>query len=234
MQALQGLVFDKDGTLFDFHASWGEWSAGFIDDLALNDARTAAALSEALGFRLAERRFEPTSPMIAGTMEVLLEAVLRIVPDWEPAALRSHILASTAAAKQVPPVPLVRLLDRLRRAGLTLGVATNDAEEPARAHLCEAGVLSHFDFVAGYDSGHGAKPGPGMLLAFCDSTGLTPSDCAMIGDSRHDLLSGRAAGMQTIAVLTGLAAEGELADLADVVVEDIGRIPDLLALPDSG
>ena len=28
------LVFDKDGTLFDFHATWGAWSAGFIQELA--------------------------------------------------------------------------------------------------------------------------------------------------------------------------------------------------------
>jgi hypothetical protein len=27
---LRGLIFDKDGTLFDFHATWGSWSAGFI------------------------------------------------------------------------------------------------------------------------------------------------------------------------------------------------------------
>jgi phosphoglycolate phosphatase len=26
MRTIRGLVFDKDGTLFDFHATWGGWS----------------------------------------------------------------------------------------------------------------------------------------------------------------------------------------------------------------
>ena len=39
---------------------------------------------------------------------------------------------------------------------------------------------------------HGAKPGPGMLLAFATLCGLAPARVAMVGDSRHDLMAGRA------------------------------------------
>ena len=47
----------------------------------------------------------------------------------------------------------------------------------------------------------------------------------MIGDSTHDLDSGRAAGMTTIAVLTGLASRADLAPHADVVLDDIAALP---------
>ena len=53
----------------------------------------------------------------------------------------------------------------------------------------------------------------------------------MVGDSRHDLIAGRAAGMRTIGVLTGMARAEDLADLADVVLPDIGHIPVWLARP---
>ena len=36
----------------------------------------------------------------------------------------------------------------------------------------------------------------------------------MVGDSTHDLRAGRAAGMRTVAVLTGLAGADELAPLS--------------------
>ena len=49
----------------------------------------------------------------------------------------------------------------------------------------------------------------------------------MVGDSTHDLIAGRAAGMQTVGVLTGMA-EAELAPLADAVLPDIGHLPDWL------
>ncbi|WP_342071804.1 HAD family hydrolase [Yoonia algicola] len=79
--------------------------------------------------------------------------------------------------------------------------------------------------MAGYDSGHGGKPAPGQLLAFCAETGLDADHCVMVGDSTHDLRAGRAAGMRTIGVLTGPAPREELLPLADVVLPSIGDIP---------
>jgi phosphoglycolate phosphatase len=227
---LRGLLFDKDGTLFDFHATWAAWSAGFIREVSHGDPGRAEALAAMLGFDLERRSFDHDSPMIAGTMEVVVDAVHRVLPDFGEAALRGLIRESTAAAPQVEAVPLIPLFDRFAGAGLRLGVATNDGEVPARAHLERAGLLPYFGFVAGYDSGHGAKPGPGMAQAFCRATGLPAAACAMIGDSRHDLACGRAAGMATVGVLTGLAHRDELAPLADVVLPDIAALPEWLGL----
>lgn len=231
-ERIRGLIFDKDGTLFDFNATWSAWCHGFIMGLAEGEAARAETLAAALGYDLGTRRFLKSSPLIAGTMEIVVDAARRARPDFGEARLRRHIVTSTAAAPQVEAAPLAALLDRLRAAGLVLGVATNDSEEPARAHLDRAGVLDRFAFVAGYDSGHGAKPTPGMLLAFCAATGVPPGDCAMIGDSLHDLASGRAAGMITIGVLTGPASEADLAPHADAILPDIGALPGWLGLRD--
>ena len=58
----------------------------------------------------------------------------------------------------------------------------------------------------GFDSGFGAKPALGPLLAFATAMGLLPDQVVMVGDSPHDLIAGRAARMHTIGVLTGLAS----------------------------
>lgn len=227
---IRGLVFDKDGTLFDFHATWSAWCGGFIEALAEGDEARAGALARALGFDLGTGQFVPESPVIAGTMEVPIARVMGVLPALDEVWLRAMVMESTAAAAQVEVTPLVALLDRLVAAGLTLGLATNDAELPARAHLARAGILGHFAFVAGYDSGHGAKPEAGPLSAFCAATGIPPSACAMVGDSTHDLDSGRAAGMVTVAVLTGPASRADLEPHADVVLADIGGLPGWLGL----
>jgi phosphoglycolate phosphatase len=227
---IRGLVFDKDGTLFDFAATWGGWTVGFIHELAQGDLDRAAALAGALDFDLAAARFRKTSPVIAGTMEVVVDAVRRVMPEFEAEQLRRFVLTSSAAMPQVEAVPLAPLLDALLAAGLVLGVATNDAEAAARAHLSRAGVLDRFAFLAGYDSGHGAKPGPGMLEAFCRRNALPAAACAMIGDSTHDLASGRAAGMTTVAVLTGPAEDAELRPFADAMLPDIAALPGWLGL----
>jgi phosphoglycolate phosphatase len=88
--------------------------------------------------------------------------------------------------------------------------------------------LDRFAFVAGFDSGHGVKPDADPLLAFCAATGVAPDRTAMVGDSLHDLVAGAAAGMMRIGVLTGMAQHDDLAPHADVVLPNIGHIPEWL------
>lgn len=229
-ERIKGLLFDKDGTLFDFHHTWSVWCHGFITGLAASDEAIARRLADRLDFDLERRAFHPSSPVIAGTLEVLVDAVTAVLDGHDPRDIRQGIIDTSAAAKMVQAVPLVPLLDGFRARGLVLGVATNDAEHPCRIQLETEGVLGHFDFIAGYDSGYGEKPEPGMLLAFCEAVGLEPEQVAMIGDSTHDLHSGAAAGMVRVGVLTGPALHDDLKEHADVILPDIGHLPAWLGL----
>ena len=57
------------------------------------------------------------------------------------------------------------------------------------------------------------------------ATGLAPEAVVMVGDSTHDLIAGRRAGMRCVGVLTGLAEREVLQPYADVVLPDIGHLP---------
>lgn len=221
----KGILFDKDGTLFDFSATWDSWAAALLRDLSKGDPAVLSALAEAVHFDLALDQFKPSSPVIAGTNREAAERMVPVLPGWSVEDLQLHLSRTAATAPLAPVVPLAPLLDGLARMGLTLGVMTNDSELGAREHLGASGVLDRFDFVAGADSGFGAKPEPEPLLAFADTVGLDPADVAMVGDSTHDLMAGRAAGMQTVGVLTGPATAEALAPWADVVLPDISHLP---------
>ncbi|WP_135501460.1 HAD family hydrolase [Roseovarius aestuariivivens] len=225
---IDGLIFDKDGTLFDFHTTWSTWAHGVIADLTGGDPDHAARMAAEMDYDLAARRFRPSSPLIAGTNREAAECVARALPGRDVDEVEAFLMRATLDVPQAEAVPLAPFLGGIRRAVRALGVVTNDTEAGARAHLGRAGVLDSFDFVAGFDSGHGAKPDPGPLLAFARVTGLDPACIAMVGDSTHDLIAGRAAGMRTIGVLTGPAEAAALAPHADIVLPDIGHIPDWL------
>jgi phosphoglycolate phosphatase len=220
---IDAVIFDKDGTLFDFQRSWGEVAVTVLGQLAQNEAH-AADLAAAMGFDRASGRFAPDSPMIAGTSADIAAVMIPLLPHMTPDALEAHLNRVAVSARMHPAVDLRHVLQDLRSRGLRLGVATNDTEAPARAHLAEAGITDLFDFVAGCDSGHGAKPEPGMLLAFSQALGLESGRVVMVGDSRHDLVAGRAAGMRVVGVLTGIADHAELEPHADVVLPDIAGL----------
>ncbi|MGQ0565523.1 MAG: HAD family hydrolase [Gemmobacter sp.] len=228
---IDGVIFDKDGTLFDFRRSWGGWTARLVRAIAAEraggpDEAQAERLAAAVGYDLRAGVFAPDSPVIAATANEIAAAMLPLLPGVSQAGLAGRMNAEAASAPMAEAVPLEPVLSGLRARGLRLGLATNDAEAAARAHLAAHGVAHLFDAVAGFDSGHGAKPGPGMLLAIAAQCGLDPARMVMVGDSRHDLMAGRRAGMRCVAVLTGIAVSADLAPLADAVLPDIAALGD--------
>ena len=228
MGTITGVLFDKDGTLFDFDATWGAWAQGMAVELAEGDPALAARLATAIGFDLDAARFERASPVIAGTVAEVAALMLPLLPRHDLQSLVATLDLGAQRAPQVPAADLPACLGGLKARGLRLGVATNDAEASARVHLQKAGVGALFDYVAGYDSGHGAKPGAGPLLAFSAAFDLAPATVAMVGDSLHDMAAARAAGMRAVGVLSGPATRADLAGAADVVLGTIAELADWL------
>lgn len=224
----KAILFDKDGTLFDFQKTWGGWAAKFLKDLSKGDASLFAALGERIQFDAENEEFHPSSPVIAGTPEEGVSLIHPLLPDWSFEGLLEHSNTTAANAPLSQVVPLAPFLDGLVSRGIILGVATNDSVSSARAHLSAVSVETKFNCIIGSDSGYGAKPGPGMCLGFVSETGADPKSTLMVGDSLHDLEAGRAAGMTSVGVLTGLATQEDLAPYADHVLPDISYLHELL------
>lgn len=226
MRSIRGIIFDKDGTLFDFQATWAEATRRLLSDLSGGDPDLHSNLAEVAGFDTRTGLLTPESVIIAHTLPETAAVLLSAMPAGVTSEfVVERMIASATGVEQVEVVPLAPYFEALRGRELVIGLATNDAERPARRHLEERNILDAFHFVAGYDSGHGAKPAPGQLLAFCAATGLDPDEVVMVGDSRHDLIAGRSAGMGTIGVLTGTARTEDLESHADAVLPHIGHIP---------
>ncbi len=229
---IQALLFDKDGTLFDFEKSWGAFGRRVIYELAAGEPRLMRALAEAAGVDPETGGFRPGSPIVAGANAEIVAAWIALLPQWEADELEGWLRLEAEKMDPrflVPAAPeLAALLDGLLAEGYALGVATNDAEAAARRQL--GALEARFAFIAGYDSGFGQKPEPGPVLAFADAVGRRPAEIAMIGDSVHDLAAARAAGCAAaIGVLTGPARREDLAADADAVLDSIADLPAWLA-----
>ena len=102
----------------------------------------------------------------------------------------------------------------LRRKGRTLGLVTSKMREGALRGLELAGLEDHFELIVGADDVTHPKPHPEPVLKALEQLGAPAADTVFIGDSRHDIECGRAAGVKTAAVLWGPFDRTHLADLA--------------------
>ncbi|WP_319633563.1 HAD family hydrolase [Pelagibius marinus] len=228
---IEGILFDKDGTLLDYDATWAPLNKLAALEAAGGDAALAERLLQAGGYDPATDSHAPNSLLVSASNDVIAGSWAEML-GADPAHLTDRITAifeasSAATAVAVPGMEAV--LAALKGRGLALGVATNDSEDSAYASLEPFGVVEHFTYVAGFDSGHGSKPGPGMVAGFCEATGLAPDAVAVVGDSHHDMEMGRSAGAGLlVGVLTGTGGRDDLAPHAHHVLDSILELEALL------
>jgi len=103
---------------------------------------------------------------------------------------------------------------RLKSSGKRLGVVTSKLRDGAMRGLRVSGLDEAFDVVIGCDDVTHAKPHPEPVLKAVAELGAKKANTVFVGDSRHDMESGRAAGVKTAAVLWGPFDRADLEDLA--------------------
>jgi phosphoglycolate phosphatase len=231
---IRGILFDKDGTLIDFRSQWMPAYRAAVDMLSNGDEALARRLLQLGGYDPVSNHLDPASPLACGTNRQIVEVWAQGlgVPMTEPLYDRvQDIFHEVAIANAHPVTDLKALFGRLRARGIRIGVATMDSTATARANIEAFDIAELVDFAIGADAGHGVKPAPGMLLAFCAAGGFAPAEAAMVGDSVVDLMMGRnaKAGL-VVGVTSGVTPRATLEPHADVVLDTVAQIE--AALPE--
>jgi phosphoglycolate phosphatase len=234
MRAIKGILFDKDGTLLDYDESWLPVNLELARIASEGDPQLADRLLSACGMDPATGHIVPDSLLAAGNTRQIADGLVAAGSGIDAAELTIKLdeLFSHAAEFSVPVTDLSAFFRRLHARGFRLGIASSDNERSIRQTAQRFGFAEFVDYVAGYDSGFGTKPEPGMVLGFCAATGLDPTEIAVVGDNNHDLHMGRnAKAGVTVAVLTGTGSRESLAAASDYCLNDIteleGLLPDL-------
>lgn len=230
-RSIKGILFDKDGTLLDYDESWLPVNRELARIASQGDAVLADQLLAACGMDPLTGHIVPDSLLAAGNTRQIAEGLVVAGSKVEVVELTIKLdeLFSNAAEFSVPVTDLAAFFGRLHDRGFKLGIASSDNERSIRLMAQRFGFVEFVDYIAGYDSGFGSKPEAGMVLGFCNATGLKPAEVAVVGDNNHDLHMGHnaEAGLK-VAVLTGTGSRESLAAASDYCLNDITELEDLL------
>lgn len=212
---IRAVIFDLDGTILDsIDALWRAFNAGVISfklepvakERLLDLMNRGTGLAEILTEVYPELRAESASSIVEDIMGEIKKEYLAVCAE------------ETKLSSGVP-----KLLARLRAKGFKMGVVTSRNITPQRLwqELGRLQVASFIDAVATAVQSR-RKPAPDALIECLEKLELLPEECIFVGDSQADMRAGRAAGVRTVAVATGVSVKGELeAESPDFIFDDL-------------
>lgn len=239
MIQIKGILFDKDGTLIDFHSVWLTAARELIAQLTarLGQADNQVLIGDLLhSIGIVNEEVLPHGVLAGGTsydIEAAFRKVLSYHEIQQIPRLREWISDSLAQiTKQktemiVPTANLDELFTNLRTKGIKFGIATADDWEATDICLKTLGIGHYFEFIATADRLPEKKPHPNVLFAFCQHFGLEPEEVAVVGDTAVDLTLAKLgqAGL-AIGVLSGVSSTKDLAPLADIIIPSVNNLID--------
>ena len=208
------VLFDLDGTLVDTAADFEH----VLQSLCLDEGVAV-----------------PTSASVHATVSSGARALLGLAFENDPANPNFETLLLNMLDRYEQQIQLTRstlypgmdrLLLELEQRGIPWGVVTNKPERFSKPLLRALELQSRCNVLVCPDHVTHSKPHPEPLLLACELVKRRPDCTVYVGDHPRDIISGRAAGMRTIAAAYGyLPSQPCISEWgADLIVKDVEQI----------
>ena len=238
---LQGIIFDKDGTLFDYYTVWSPVLKDSMDLVLVKlnrkgDQKLKQRILRLMG--IGDNNIYPDGLIFkSNNLSMLISIFLfsirnrityrKLIRGFKEGYYDSRDLLKDSLAK-IPPEDDVRhVFERLKLAGYHIGIVTSDNSESTKVCLDELRISDYVDFLSTYDDDLAKKPSPGSFKAFCSQFGLRPHEVAVVGDAPVDMrFAKRSKAGYAVAVLTGSNNVHHLSRSADVIYPNLHSILD--------
>ncbi|MHA1732415.1 MAG: HAD family hydrolase [Promethearchaeota archaeon] len=221
VDSIKLVIFDLDGVVFDVTDSIRKAASDVIEKYGLK-----STVEDTLGdlFHLIEKlQSVPIPKIILGSYELLRIPILEGISLIKRLRILMYFYSRYREykdeARVFPSIP--RLVEDLFKSDVKLAVCTNQKRDYAREVLEQKNLNHFFDLIVGFNEVEKTKPDPEGILKIVGDVGVDASQVAYIGDMVTDVQAGKAAGVKTIAVSSGLVSGEKLkAENPDVYVDD--------------
>lgn len=179
---IEAAIFDMDGTMFD------------TERLRF---RTMQAASESLyGKSISEELLMKSLGLSAVTAEKLVKEEYEPSYPYQQIRKRSDGLELEWVRYHGVPVKLglYAVLERLKKNGVLIALATSSRRAIAEEYLVNAKVMRYFDILVCGDDVEKGKPDPEIFLKAASELNCDASACLIFEDSSNGLLAAAAAG----------------------------------------
>ena len=206
-------VFDMDGTLLDTMPYWRYTTLEYLLAHGIPVSQDVLARMYSTSSRRLLMDYCHSQGLDPDPREVIVEV---------EGYMNRHYLYD--ARLKSPSVPA--FLERLKRSGVRMCVATGSPREYARNGLKRLGILDCFEFVTDNYEGSHTKSQPEYFQDLLARLGASPGRCWVFEDALYAMQSAKAAGLRVCAIEddSQLASREGIRALADVYIRDYDEL----------
>ena len=234
---IKAIIFDKDGTLFNYADFWGpivsrnsimgfkrfNISEEMADDLAYSFEKTFGVdrnkVNHPNGILFRHDK------IVSGVLRVSWKAIRNGLNPIKVMKVLTSLMDHVNIDKDLEEYDfpdIAPLFHDLKERGYIIGIVTNDMSDSTMKFLRRMKIDRMVDFLRCRDSGCLNKPNPDSIRELCRAYQVDPSEVCMVGDTKIDMKFGRNGKVgYRIAVLTGCGDEPLLRKNSDAVYPTI-------------
>jgi len=211
---MEGVFVDLDGTIIDSKEAYSEAARVAFQHVGHNLEKLLVAME-------IPRRIEqgmPLDDIVGDETEEFLRVYLNAY--YSIAKTRTHPFAYVGETLQ----------ELSKRTKLALITMRRMPKEDIIEELDRFGLAQFFSYITTALDVHKPKPSPDALVEAMRTLKVEVRNCLIVGDSVMDIRAGKAAGIKTAAVLTGLFKLEELAkEQPDYILKDFSQLLKIIA-----
>ena len=183
MQNIKGAIFDMDGTLLDSMPVWKRLTQNYLKQFDLHITDQDFAACEGFSQPQVADYFLARHPELPLTREQMLDGMDELITS------RYETIAK-------PKPGVIEFLERMRRKGVKMAIATLTARRHAEKALLDRGMMQYFSFMLTIEDVGVPKYEPDIYLEAARRLGLAPAECMVFEDAPYAGVTAHRAGFQ--------------------------------------
>ncbi len=239
LEHINGVIFDKDGTLIDSHLYWGriiELRAKMIRKYFKLDGIEEIIIKMKLGWNSSTNKLMERGPIgllsRAEVIEILIKAfaedfdITTSVSIIEKLFDGAQLIFETEVPKYTKTLPGVYpLLDSLHKNEIPMALVTSDSYKLTMNILYDLKMQDYFTIVLGRENCNGRKESGIPCKQALDLLSVNPGNTITIGDAPVDIIMAKQNDLLGgIGVTTGQTSEKTLLSLTPYIISNLNEL----------